>query len=181
MPPGFKAELLEQKRPNPNPQSSIDWLAGRSFSPFGLSQMFATGKISNGDFKSNQLYSERCFQQYQKQLESFCDWTFRKWAGWAERKQLIAPLTEEQLESIGWEWPKQQALDEEANQRAIKMKLENLTASYQDVLGNDWQSKLETIKTELAWCKENGIPHPAFKLLSGGESQMISSGENKGK
>ena len=181
MPPGFKAELLEQKRPNPNTQSFIDWLAGRSFSPFGLSQMFATGKISNGDFKSNQLYSERCFQQYQKQLESFCDWTFRKWAGWAERKQLIAPLTEEQLESIGWEWPKQQALDEEANQRAIKMKLENLTASYQDVLGNDWQSKLETIKTELAWCKENGIPHPAFKLLSGGESQMISSGENKGK
>lgn len=181
MPPGFKAELLEQKRPNPNTQSFIDWLAGRSFSPFGLSQMFATGKISNGDFKSNQLYSERCFQQYQKQLESFCDWTFRKWAGWAERKGLIAPLTEEQLESIAWEWPKQQALDEEANQRAIKMKLENLTASYQEILGNDWKSKLETIKDEVAYCKQVGLPHPSFKLISGGESQMISKGENKGE
>lgn len=181
MPPGFKAELLEQKRPNPNTSAFIDWLAGRSFSPFGLSQMFATGKISNGDFKSNQLYSERCFQQFQKQLESFCDWSFRKWAGWAEKNGLISALTEDQLESIAWEWPKQQALDEEANQRATKMKLENLTASYRDVLGNDWQTKLETIKDELAWCKANGIPHPAFKLLSGGESAMISKDENGGE
>ena len=182
MPPGFKAELLEQKRPNPNTQSFIDWLAGRSFSPYGLSRMFSTGQVTNGDFKSNQLYSERCFQQYQKQLESFCDFVFRKWAGWAEKKQLIAPLTEEQLESIAWDWPKQQALDEEANQRAIKMKLENLTGSYQDpdVLGNGWKSKLETIKDEIAWCKANGIPHPAFKLLSGGESSMISK-ENSGE
>ena len=60
------------------------------------------------------------------------------------------------------------------------MKLENLTASYQDVLGNDWQTKLETIKDELSWCKANGIPHPAFKLLSGGESAMISKDDNGG-
>jgi len=178
MPPGAKAEMLESKRPNPNVQQFIDWLAGRSFSPFGLSRMFATGDVKSADFKSNQLYSERSFQQYQKQLESFCDWTFRKWSGWASKRNIITPLTEEQLESIAWDWPKQQALDEEANQRAIKMKLENLTASYQDVLGNDWQSKLETIKDELAWCKANGIPHPAFKLLSGGESAMISKSEN---
>lgn len=173
MPPGFKAEMLESKRPNPNVQQFIDWLAGRSFSPFGLSRMFATGDVKSADFKSNQLYSERSFQQHQKQLEGFCDWTFRKWSGWASKRNIIKPLTDEQLESIAWDWPKQQALDEEANQRAIKMKLENLTASYQDVLGNDWQSKLETIKDELAWCKANGIPHPAFKLLSGGESAMI--------
>ncbi len=178
MPPGAKAEMLESKRPNPNVQQFIDWLAGRSFSPFGLSRMFATGDVKSADFKSNQLYSERSFQQYQKQLESFCDWTFRKWVGWASKRNIIKPLTEEQLESIAWDWPKQQALDEEANQRAIKMKLENLTASYRDVLGNDWQSKLETIKDELAWCKANNVPHPAFKLLSGGESAMISKSEN---
>ena len=173
MPPGAKAELLESKRPNPNVQQFIDWLAGRSFSPFGLSRMFSTGDVKSGDFKANQLFSERAFQQYQKSLESFCDWTFRKWANWAAKRNIIKPLDDEELEAIAWDWPKQQALDEEANQRAIKMKLENLTASYQDVLGNDWQSKLETIKDELAWCKANGIPHPAFKLLSGGESAMI--------
>ena len=173
MPPGAKAELLESKRPNPNVQQFIDWLAGRSFSPFGLSRMFSTGDVKSGDFKANQLFSERAFQQYQKSLETFCDWTFRKWANWAAKRNIVKPLTEEQLESISWEWPKQQALDEEANQRATKMKLENLTASYRDVLGNDWQTKLETIKEELAWCKSNGIPHPAFKLLSGGESVMI--------
>lgn len=177
MPPGFKAELLDQKNPNPNAQGFIDWLAGRSFSPFGLSQMFATGKISNGDYKSNQLYSERCFQQYQKQLEAFCDWTFRKWALWAVKRSIVKPLTEDQWDGVAWEWPRQQALDEEANQRAIKMRLENLTASYRDILGNDYQTKLTAIKDELAWCKKNGIPHPAFKLLSGGESSMITSGE----
>ncbi len=173
MPPGFKAELVDQKNPNPNVASFVDWMVGRCYSPFGLSQMWATGKVTNGDFKANQLFSERAFQQYQKQLESFCDWAFRKWAAWAAKRNIIKPLDEDQLESIAWDWPKQQALDEEANQRAIKMKLENLTASYRDVLGNDWQSKLETIKDELAWCKANGIPHPAFKLLSGGESAMI--------
>ena len=181
MPPGVKAELLESKRPNPNVQQFIDWLAGRSFSPFGLSRMFATGDVKSADFKSNQLYSERSFQQYQKQLESFCDFVFRKWSGWAAKRNIIKPLDEEQLESIAWDWPKQSALDEESNQRAIKMQLENLTKSYRDILGNDYQSKLAAIKDELAWCKANGIPHPAFKLLSGGESAMISKDENKGE
>lgn len=181
MPPGVKAELLESKRPNPNVQQFIDWLAGRSFSPFGLSRMFATGDVKSADFKSNQLYSERSFQQHQKQLEAFCDFTFRKWSGWASKRKIIKPLSEEQLESIAWDWPKQSALDEESNQRAIKMQLENLTKSYRDILGNDYQSKLAAIKDELAWCKANGIPHPAFKLLSGGESAMISKDDNGGE
>lgn len=180
MPPGFKAELLESKRPNPSVQQFIDFLAGRCFSPYGISRMFSTGDVKSGDFKANQLFSERAFQQYQKQLESFCDFTFRKWTGWATKRQIIKPLTEEQLESIAWDWPKQSALDEESNQRAIKMKLENLTGSYRDLMGNDYKSKLEEIKEELAFCKANGIPHPAFKLLSGGESAMIAKDDNGG-
>ena len=170
MPEGARAELLEQKNPNPNSQAFIDWLAVRSFSPFGLSEQFATGRVSGADLKANQIFSERCFREHQKQLERFCDFTFRKWAAWAHRRGMIEDLSEEQLASISWSWPRQEALDEVQNQNAIKMQLENLTASYQDILGNDYQSKLTKIKDELSWCKANGIPHPAFKLISGGES-----------
>ena len=60
-------------------------------------------------------------------------------------------------------------LDEVSHESAIEMKLRNLTGTYQSILGNNWRETLEQTKLEMDYCKANGIPHPAFNLISGGE------------
>jgi hypothetical protein len=56
---------------------------------------------------------------------------------------------------------------------AQRQQLENLTISYQDILGNDYKNKLAKIRDEVLWMKEAGLVHPAYKLLSGGESKLL--------
>lgn len=90
---GVKAEMIDTKRPNPNVQSFLDYLTLRSFTPFGLSEGFAMGK-PDGNFKANQLFSERAFEEQQKQLEQFCDWCFVRWHNWSAKHGKITPLTD---------------------------------------------------------------------------------------
>ena len=44
-----------------------------------------------------------------------------------------------------------------------------MVGSFKEELGADWKEKLTTIKDEINWFKENGLPHPAFEMKSGGE------------
>ena len=94
---------------------------------------------------------------------------------WADRKGIInkSALGEDFLENISWSWPDPAELDEYSHQMAITLKLQNMTGSYREFYGNDWREKLNQIKDEIQWFKENGLPHPANKLISGGESKAI--------
>lgn len=49
------------------------------------------------------------------------------------------------------------------------MKLSNCTGTLRETLGSDWKEKMHQIADEIKYCKENGIPHPAFAMKSGGE------------
>ena len=60
-------------------------------------------------------------------------------------------------------------LDELQHQNAVEKKLKNMVGSYKEELGADWKEKLTTIKDEINWFKKNGLPHPAYEMLSGGE------------
>lgn len=60
-------------------------------------------------------------------------------------------------------------IDEKAHQDAVALKLKNMTGSYAEEYGPDWREKLETIKDEINWFKQNGLPHPAYDMISGGE------------
>lgn len=60
-------------------------------------------------------------------------------------------------------------LDELQHQNAVEKKIKNMVGSYKEELGPDWKEKLSTIKEEINWFKENGLPHPAFEMKSGGE------------
>ena len=44
-----------------------------------------------------------------------------------------------------------------------------MTGSYREVLGPDWKTTLETVRDEIDWCKKQGLPHPSFSMISGGE------------
>ena len=63
MPENYKMELLDTRHPNEKIPDFINWLAGRSAAPFGLSREFATFMPTGSDFRANQLYSERAFEE----------------------------------------------------------------------------------------------------------------------
>lgn len=70
---------------------------------------------------------------------------------------------------VDWDWPRMQDVDENAHADAADKKLKNMTGSYKDEFGPDWKQKLEQIKNEIQWCKENHLPHPSYSMVSGGE------------
>lgn len=63
MPENYKMELLDTKHPNQNMPDFINWLATKSAAPFGLSEQFATFMPKGADFRANQLFSERAFEE----------------------------------------------------------------------------------------------------------------------
>ena len=169
MPENFKMELLDTKRPNANMPDFINWLATKSAAPFGLSEQFATFMPKGADFRANQLFSERTFEEAQKFLEQICDWTLFRWSIWAFKRGIIDRQPSTFISDVAWSWPKMDELDELAHQNAVEKKLRNMTSSYKQELGPDWKDTLKTIKDEIDWCKKNNLPHPAYNMISGGE------------
>lgn len=147
----------------------INWLAGRSATPFGLTREFATLAPSGADFRANQLFSARAFQDAQKFLEGICDWIFWRWSLWAAKRGKISPVSFSDMSRLDWAWPRMDELDEQAHQNAVEKKLRNMTSTYRDELGPDWKDTLRTVKDEIDWCKANNLPHPAYNMISGGE------------
>lgn len=170
MPPKYKMELLSNNHPNVNAEAFSTWLVSRTAAPLGLSEFFAT-MGARGDYKANSLITWPAFAEAQKFLESqVCDWAFYQWCSWASAKGII-PYSLDQIDmsKVTWFWPQREENDEVAKENAASLKLKNLTGSYQEILGSDWQEKLDQIKAEIAYCKDNGLPHPAYNMVSGGE------------
>ena len=147
----------------------INWLATRSAAPFGLSEAFATFQPTGGDFRANQLFSARAFEEAQKFLESICDWVLYRWALWANKRGIITRHPDTFIAHVSWAWPKLDELDEMNHANAVEKRIKTMTGSFKEELGADWKEKLATIKDEIAWFKANGLPHPAFEMKSGGE------------
>lgn len=176
MPENYKMELLDTKHPNQNMPSFINWLATKSAAPFGLSEQFATFMPKGGDFRANQLFSERAFEEAQKFLEQICDWTLYRWSAWAVKRGLIDRAPDTFIDDVDWSWPRMEELDELQHQNAVEKKLRNMTSSYKQELGPDWKETLSTIKEEIDWCKNNDLPHPAYSMISGGERTGADAG-----
>lgn len=63
LPEGYRMELLDTKRPNPNIPDFIKFLASRSAAPLGLSQMFATLAATGSDYRAESVMSWPAFQE----------------------------------------------------------------------------------------------------------------------
>ncbi len=171
LPPGYRAEAVDTKHPNDRMQDFVRWLAGRSSAVFGLSEQFATLMPTGSDFRAQQLLTQPAFAEAQKWLEGICDWTlFRFVRREIRRGELLeSDLPQNWLRHVSWSWPSLDELDESAHQNAFSSKLRNLTGTLREELGTDWREKLTQYKSELEYCRANGIPHPALETVCGAE------------
>lgn len=62
-------------------------------------------------------------------------------------------------------------LDPAQKANAQKLQLENMLTTYKDILGNNWQKKLEQSAFERKWMMDNGITPPADLMKSGGQTE----------
>lgn len=178
LPPGYRMELLDTSRPNPNVPDFVRFLASRTSGSLGLAEIFATMDPTGGDFRSAQVLSWPAFMEMQKFLERTCDWLLYRFALWAARKNLLdySGLPPRWLHQVQWQWPTMTSSDEQAHENALATRFRNLTGSYMDEFGSEWKQKLIQIRDEIDWCKANNVPHPSFAMLSGGERTGAGDG-----
>jgi hypothetical protein len=182
MPANSKMELLDTKHPNPNMNEFIRLVAARGGWANGLASCFVTGKVdsSYSGYRGEQLMTWPAFQRWQKMLEDFCDWHFRRWYEWAKITNAavreIAPrLPENLFELVEWEWPIMREVNAVDEQNALNMGLKNGSITYRDKFGPSWKRKLAQAAYERKICGEIKFPHPADETVSG---QLIN--ETKG-
>lgn len=177
LPDGFEAQQVQTLHPNTNVQTIVDFLANRCAATLGLSKVFATGNPTDSDYRANQLFSWPAIKEFQKSIEQICDWVFYKFVKWGQKTGLVkAYVAEDFMDYCDWEWRGIDDLDEVAHQNAIRLALENNTLSYREILGNDWQEKLEQIALEHKWMNEHGICPPSEKMISGGQTSQSQNG-----
>lgn len=177
LPEGISAQQLTMNHPNSNVEVMVDWLANRCAATLGLSRIFATGNPDDSNWRSNQLFSYPAILELQKELEQICDWIFYRFTKYLISHDIIREFDISSMRYVDWSWKGIDSLDPVANETAIEMQLKNCTKTYREILGNDWQEKLEQVAFERKWMKENGCIHPADLMVSGGQTEQSKIGE----
>lgn len=186
LPAGYRMELLDTKHPNANMPEFIRWLAGRAAWTRGVGSVYATGKADSSytAFRGEQVMSWPAFEDEQHHLEkTICDWAFRRWYGWATRRGMIPalPMPPNWSRLVRWTWPRMREVNQVDEQNAAAAKLRNLTGSYAEMLGPDWQERLLHVGEELEFCAAHKIPHPALQTVNGSVISIDGGAENKDK
>ena len=170
LPEGFEAQQVATSHPNQSVEVMVNFLANRCAATLGLSRVYATGNPSDTDYRANQLFSWPAIAEFQKALEQVCDWVFHCYVNWAVKKGIVKGyVAEDFMDYVDWDWRKMDDFDQLKEQQAIEMKLRNMTSTLKEEIGSDWKEQLEQYKYEIDWCKKNGLPHPAYNMISGGE------------
>ena len=170
LPEGFEAQQVATSHPNQSVEVMVNFLADRCAATLGLSRVYATGNPSDTDYRANQLFSWPAIAEFQKALEQVCDWVFHCYVNWAVKKGIVKGyVAEDFMDYVDWDWRKMDDFDQLKEQQAIEMKLRNMTSTLKEEIGSDWKEQLEQYKYEIDWCKKNGLPHPAYNMISGGE------------
>lgn len=182
MPANSKMELLDTKHPNPNMNDFIRLVAARGGWANGLASCFVTGKVdsSYSGYRGEQLMTWPAFRRWQKFLEDFCDWHFRRWFAYASKwnpavKAIVGKLPKDLFDLIEWEWPIMQEVNAVDEQTALNSGLKNGTKTYREKFGPGWKRHLRQAAAERRFCKEIDFPHPANETVSG---QVRDDGAN---
>lgn len=182
MPENYRLELLDTKHPNPQMAEFIDFLCSRASAPLGLAKNYALLTATDGDYKAQALMTKPAWRECQKHLEQICDWTFYRFLIWQAKRdpELAAKIPYDIMNYVSWQWPVMAELSENERQDAIAKKLQNMTSTLRDEIGPNWKETLTQYKSEVEWCKANGLPHPGFAMISGGERHESFVESNNG-
>lgn len=168
LPDGYKMELLDTKRPNPNVEGFVKWLSARSGAAVGLAKCYANmeATASYTAFRGEQVMSWPTFEECQKSLErEVCDWVIRKWAKWADRKGLLPVKPPDGWsEYVTWSWPTMREVDVKRTAEAKKVQLETGLITLSDIFPGDPDGHMQEIAKDIERFHRIGLVHPMEKI-----------------
>ncbi len=172
MPPGLKIELLDTKRPNLNVIAYVEHVTGVIGGTRGLARVFSTLKAQTSytAFMGEQAMSEQSFRESRKDFErKVCDPIAVLVIRRALKLGLIkSALPEGWEEMLAWSWPKMIKVDEQKDQQALKLKLENGVTSLTRELGPGEMEKITAERAaEKKLFEEAGLVYPGTTTVSG--------------
>ena len=176
MPPGMKMEILDTKRPNTNIQQFVEWLQRNAGAVHGLARVYATMKAeaSYTAFKGEQCITMPSFEELQKELErGSLTWMAVKAIRWGiETRQITVTPPQGWERKLVWTWPKLRDVSEVDAERARLLRFQNKATCLMEILGPDWEAKLDQIALEVKKCVELGIIHPSQLTSNGMFAEM---------
>ena len=171
LPDGYKMELLDTKRPNPNVEGFVKWLSARSGAAVGLAKCYANMEATSSytAFRGEQVMSWPTFEECQKALErEVCDWVVRKWARWAARKGLLSvKLPDGWTDYVSWSWPTMREVDVKRTAEALKVQLETGLKTLADIFPGDPDGHMSEVAKDIERFHKIGLLHPMEKVAAG--------------
>jgi capsid protein len=173
LPPDWKIELLDSKRPNPNLGQYLDLLMGLCGGPKGLARVYATMKAQTSytAFRGEQIMTWPSFREMSKDLErNVCDWAIRNFVRRAQKTGLIDfALPDHWEDMVAWNWPKMIEVSEKEHQAALAQALRNGTTTIRRELGpGEYEKIRKERQQEVADARADGIVDPRMESTSGG-------------
>lgn len=170
LPPGYKMEIADSKRPNNNINEFLRGIAGYVASTFGLNQTYVTlePQSSYTAFRGAQLLARPGFIAAQKMLErSVCDWIATRIIRDAIAIGILAEPADDFTVAMTWTWPHQEEVDATKEQQALTLKLKNGVLTMKDLHGDDWEQKVVQMGIERQAFVRQGLIYPASETVSG--------------
>lgn len=178
LPDGYKMELLDTKRPNPNVEGFVKWLSGRSGAAVGLAKCYANMEATTSytAFRGEQVMTWPTFEEWQKSLErEVCDWVVRRWARWATRKGLLKVTLPDGWERfVAWSWPTMREVDQKKAAEAKKVMLESGLILLDELHPGDKRGFMRKLGEDIQLYHEIGLQHPIEKVASGAGAAPVN-------
>lgn len=187
LPEGWKIDLLDTKRPNPNLGQYLDLLMGLVGGTKGLARVYATLKAQTSytAFRGEQIMTWPSFKKMSKNLERHvCDWSIRCVVSRYRRIGLVDfNLPDDWPDYIAWNWPKMPEVSRKDAAAALAQELKNGTTSLtRELSPGEYARLVEERAREAADAKAAGLVYPGSETVSGqmvsGEGEEESSGSS---
>jgi len=166
---GDKAEVLDHDRPSVNIRDFSQWVTLQVGASHGLCKSLITGEVSSSysGYRGEIVQSWRTITRWQKWIEKYLDWIAVKVIERAYKlKQITRPPSGWQGK-LSWQYPTMPVADPVKESAYREKDLRNGLTTYQDILGPDWDSKLEQLSKELTRAKELHLPLAVLQTVSG--------------
>lgn len=169
--PGDTVTLVDPKRPNANLSQFIETVLGFSGARLGLAATYTKMRADTSytAFRGDMLLTWQMFYRLQKWLErSVCDWVAIRVLKFAQRKKIIPALPSGWEKAISWGWQKMPEVNVVDAENATAQALKNATTNYAEILGPDWEEKLESYAKQIQVVRQLKLPLSVLETKSGG-------------
>lgn len=181
---GDKVEFPNVDRPNVHMAEFLEANLCYAGAAFGLARAYALlrADTSYTAFRGDMILSwHGAFYPTQKWLErTVADRIGRKALTWAMRKGHIKQLPAGWERTLSWSWPMMPEVDQLDAENAVAQALKNGTTDFAQLLGPDWERKLEALSKQIEKIRALGLPLQILEGKSGGTVNTKKEGQRNG-